>query len=232
MIYLKEQLVFLHFIQQWSSPYLDLFFCLLNFFDSQWYELLLVVFLWLVVSRQWAIRVAYLLLFNDMINYASKQIWQMPRPFYFDERLAFVSTSTSYGFPSGGTQLSTLLGLLFMCYCTWRWAWLLGSLYILLISFSRMFLGVHFPLDILGGWALAAFVFALFLLWGDKIETFANTHPGESLARSVAVILVMVLLAPYQNVCILAVYGVLIGSTLYLLRCWQQCQKSITFEKT
>jgi undecaprenyl-diphosphatase len=41
----------------------------------------------------------------------------------------------------------------------WRWAAVtLSAAFILFIGYSRLYLGVHFPTDIIGGWAAA-------LLW-------------------------------------------------------------------
>ena len=64
-----------------------------------------------------------------------------------------------YGFPSSQAADSFALALAFAI-LTWatRWRWLaigLGGFYVLAVGLSRVHLGLHYPSDILAGWALA-----------------------------------------------------------------------------
>lgn len=74
--------------------------------------------------------------------------------------------SGSYSFPSGHATLS-FLGIAMLLYTLItthrlreRWARIVfisaGALWVLLVGISRIYLGVHFPSDVLGGYTIAA----------------------------------------------------------------------------
>jgi membrane-associated phospholipid phosphatase len=93
---------------------------------------------------------------SSLLNLMLKFIFDRSRPDLW-ERLV-VETSSS--FPSGHAMGSAALALAIM-YITWntkyRWlAIILGSLYVLIIGISRMYLGVHYPTDVLAGWIVSA----------------------------------------------------------------------------
>ncbi len=77
-------------------------------------------------------------------------------------RLAPWETSAptfDYGFPSSQTA-DTLAIVLIFAILTWstRWRWFViapGAFYVFAIGLSRVYLGLHYPSDIVGGWALS-----------------------------------------------------------------------------
>ncbi len=81
----------------------------------------------------------------------------------------------SYSFPSGHAYSSFLVGGL-LAYLAWKhirsaWKWLLITgliLTVFLVGLSRIYLGAHFPSDVLGGWILGSIV--LFLIIKFRIR--------------------------------------------------------------
>ena len=61
---------------------------------------------------------------------------------------------SSFGLPSGHAQNAVVVWGMLALWIRKTWAWIAGVIIILLIGLSRIYLGVHFPTDVLGGWRL------------------------------------------------------------------------------
>lgn len=98
------------------------------------------------------------LLLKAIFQRARPDLWPSPTP----ER--------DYSFPSGHAMgvVAVMAGLMVLAWPT-RWRWpvaILGTLFALAVSFSRLYLGVHFPSDVLAGWGVSlAWVTALGLVF-------------------------------------------------------------------
>lgn len=147
-------------LQQFSSPALDRFFLLVTALGNELaYTLLLPALYWLADRRK-VHQVALVFLASMALNGIVKDWLALPRPGPHQGVLP-LARETSPGFPSGHAQgSSTLWTSLALAFRT-RWlAWLAGVL-IPLICLSRLYLGVHYLADILGGLALGFGLVAL-----------------------------------------------------------------------
>ena len=95
----------------------------------------------------------YAVLGSYLLNIAVKAFFKRERPALWESPLP----ETNPSFPSGHAMVSMAIAVAFieLAWRTkWRWPVVvlgLGSTFI--IGFSRMYLGVHFPSDILAGWS-------------------------------------------------------------------------------
>jgi membrane-associated phospholipid phosphatase len=111
----------------------------------------------LLLQRRWR-SLAYLLtasVGSIIINRTAKQLMHRVRPQLWQS----VALESSFAFPSAHamTSITLVAILLFLTWASsWRWLVLIfGSLYIIAIAWCRLYLGVHFPSDILAGWMVA-----------------------------------------------------------------------------
>lgn len=137
-----------------------------------------ILFYWCVSKRQ-----GYYILMTgvvgSVINQWLKIIFRIPRPWILDPTFTpvgdAVAEATGYSFPSGHTQ--NVAGT-FGCigrYNRQRWVKISCVVLILLVSFSRMYLGVHTPMDVLTSLMIATgLVFAFHFVF--RTEESVNKY--------------------------------------------------------
>ncbi|MEH6417800.1 phosphatase PAP2 family protein [Pseudomonas sp. CGJS7] len=102
---------------------------------------------------------------SALLNIAAKQFFARERPSLWES----IAPEHNYSFPSGHAMGSmTLAAVLILLSWRTRWRWPVLALmvpFVPLVGFSRLYLGVHYPSDILAGWSVAtAWVVAVYLL--------------------------------------------------------------------
>jgi membrane-associated phospholipid phosphatase len=163
------ELEWIQWVQHFRTPVLDIFFQCLRFFDRPEFLFVLIPIVWLNYGWKNGLRLFYIVFFNALVNGVLKDLFASPRPFELCPQLG-LSHPSGYGFPSGAAQLSMLLAGLFVVYAKTSKKWILVIPYVLLVSFSRVYLGVHFPSDILGGWVAGLVVLYCVLYFMPRIE--------------------------------------------------------------
>jgi len=124
-------------------------------------------YLWIRRLRIWVLMLMLAVFGGMLLNLILKYAFVRQRPHFGDPLL----TLTTYSFPSGHTLMATvfygtLCGLVVSRAHQWRWRFLaiaVAGLMILLVGFSRIYLGAHYLSDVLAaiaeGLAWLAFCF-------------------------------------------------------------------------
>jgi undecaprenyl-diphosphatase len=91
--------------------------------------------------------------------------------------------SSYSSFPSGHARETAAEITLLVTF--WHRAWPLGVLYVALLDFSRMFIGVHFPFDVMAGtvlgWAIACIAFLAYGTYLAPLLTrYGHRRPGSA----------------------------------------------------
>ena len=158
--------------------------------NEEFFLFILPVVYW-CVDASLGLRAAVLLVASNNLNALLKLAWHAPRPYWIDPRVAALSRESSYGIPSGHAMNATTIWGFLASRVGKTWAWAGALLLIFLISLSRIYLGVHFPTDVLAGWILGGGVLAAFLAFEPPVTAWLKRLTiGKQLALACAASLI------------------------------------------
>ena len=150
----------LRFAQSLHTPDLDRFFVVvtdIGFLHGVVpFDIALVLVLLLLRRRRAATFALIALAGSGLLNTGTKLFFMRDRPELWDS----ITPELTYSFPSGHAMGSATLAwvlVLLAWHTRWRWPVIAVAVpFVLLVGFSRVYLGVHYPTDILAGWAAAS----------------------------------------------------------------------------
>lgn len=158
---------FLRFLEDLRNPVCDFLMSLITHLGEE------TVFMAVAITMFWCIskKDGYYLLsvgfVGTVINQFLKLLFRIPRPWVLDKSFTIVESAraeaTGYSFPSGHTQSAVgNFGALAYIHKNKKAVWIPCIVICALVSFSRMYLGVHTPLDVFVSVCIAvALIFAL-----------------------------------------------------------------------
>jgi hypothetical protein len=142
------------------------------------------------------LRVGIILLLSTSVNDALKMAFHGPRPYWYSTDVIGYASETSFGVPSGHAQIAFgVWGMLAISIRNW-WGWLIAIIVILLIGISRLYLGVHFPHDVILGWLMGALLLWLVLRFWKPVTAWPKKMSlGQQILASFLSSLVLILLS-------------------------------------
>ncbi|MBQ0070669.1 MAG: phosphatase PAP2 family protein [Spirochaetales bacterium] len=166
------QLPLMEVFQHMGSSFLDVIGTAVTLFGEPYIAIPILIYLyWCIDKKKGAILATVVLTANYAMNVA-KLLVRAPRPFQFaPEKIANkrASTATGFAFPSGHTtSASSLFGTLSR-FVGKTWGKVLLLLIPVLVGLSRLYLGAHWPLDVIVGLALGLFFAFYGYDWFSKL---------------------------------------------------------------
>ncbi len=154
----------LEFFSNISVPWLDQIAEAVTMLGEQYFFIAVITLIYWNISKREGIKLASAFLYSAFLNSLLKIVFHTPRPF---EKLGTINakrlqTATGYSFPSGHTQHSTTFFITLAQIIRRRWFSVIALVVIILIGVSRVYLGVHWPVDVIGGWILGVLVAYVF----------------------------------------------------------------------
>ena len=171
----------LHLLQDLreSLPaFLTSFMLLVSDFTMKALPVLCAVLYW-SISRRWGIVAMLSYHCSNLLTLTFKEICGVLRPYHRDPTLVpLPSASSTFSFPSTHSQVATSF---FGTVTLWqakarKWLSLLSGLLLALAMFSRLYLCMHTPQDVLTACALTF----MCILAGRRLVSWLDAHPGKT----------------------------------------------------
>ncbi|MBK4737300.1 phosphatase PAP2 family protein [Noviherbaspirillum pedocola] len=148
------------FVHSHASRQLDVVMLVVTWLGSRYIlfpldALLIVVFLLRQNRKSAAPFLVAAVLGAALLDFIAKHVFARIRPHLWDS----IAPELTYSFPSGHAinSITMVAAIIFICRNK-QWRTLIaifGACYVLFVAMSRLYLGVHYPSDILGGWLVS-----------------------------------------------------------------------------
>jgi len=147
------------FIRSHSSQAMDKFMLFITYSSGPVpVTVLFLILIWIFFKKHMTERLIFVLLTMPgtvILNNILKLIFRRDRP----DLLNLLITEKSFSFPSGHAMISSAIIMTILVLSNnlrrYRWILISGLFYIFLVGYSRVYLGVHYPSDIIGGWIIS-----------------------------------------------------------------------------
>ncbi len=169
----QQQEAILQLISTYRVDWLEPFFFFLHTIDYFWFYLFLVLLGWLKMGKLRGSHLFTLFFANWVTVFLIKDILELPRP---PESLR-IFPAEGFGLPSAAAANSMLiLGYFISQTERFFYRFLLG-LALFVLSFSRLYIGVHYPLDVIVGLLIGLTFLSLYYESIDPIMTITKKIP-------------------------------------------------------
>lgn len=158
-------------VQSYSNPPLTAVMRIITGLGSSVAYIILLPFVYWCVDEKKGLRLGLAVLISAWINITLKFLLDQPRPFFegYDLSVGMVVEQLG-GFPSGHAQNSLVAWMIIASWGRGKRFYAAAALICFLIGFSRIYLGVHFPTDVLGGWIIGGLFLAAYFFIGRQLE--------------------------------------------------------------
>jgi membrane-associated phospholipid phosphatase len=159
--------------------------------NEEFFLLILPLIYWSIDSAL-GLRLGFILITSNLFNYVGKLIFAGPRPYWVSSHVhALWTTEVSFGIPSNHAQTAVSGWGTFAAYSKRTWIWIVSITVMFLIGFSRIYLGVHFPHDVIFGWLLGAVILWAFSRFWEPVGAWVG---GKTLSQQIMIAFIVSLI--------------------------------------
>ncbi|MFX1536691.1 MAG: phosphatase PAP2 family protein [Promethearchaeota archaeon] len=159
------------FLQSFS-PILDLFFQIITLLGDELFIIFLLVVVFWAIEKRMGFLLAIVLMFSQTLNWFLKSLFALPRPYVeFPSQVKLIGPpEPSFAFPSGHSQSTATIWSFLTGWLKNKWLALLTIILIILVPLSRIYLGVHYLSDVVGGVFFGLIIVAGYFLLAERLQ--------------------------------------------------------------
>ncbi len=160
-----------------SNPYLDVFMI----FSAQYLIFIIpiyLLYLWFKKDKEFSLYIFISVIITLLISTSIGALYYHPRPFSMGLGTQLIGHASDSSFPSDHTTAMFAFALPFLFFKRYREGIVFVSV-ASLVGFARVFCGVHFPLDIIGGFIVAILTSFILYIFKKSIFYFISKATKE-----------------------------------------------------
>jgi hypothetical protein len=208
---------------QQFSPALDGLFKAFTFTGNEdFFFLLLPIITW-CIDRRTGLRLAIVFLLSSFVGAVVKEATNLPRPYQYSTQVRMLYETSGKAFPSLHTQNTVVIWGFIAQQIKQKWLWILAGVLFIGVPLSRVYLGLHFPTDLLGGYVFGILILVLFIHNDGIVEKKFDSLPlNIKLIIALSVPVLIFLISPKADETISSSTGVVFGAWtgIILERLW------------
>ena len=181
---------FLRLLESIRNPVLDFIMSIITYGGDEIFFLAIAITIFWCINKKTGYYILIVGFFGTILNQFMKLTFRIPRPWVQDPTFTIVESAreaaSGYSFPSGHTQNS--VGTMTCVFLSTKEKWIraVAVALIILVPFSRMYLGVHTPLDVGVAFAMALVIAGVFYLFMKR------TDENPKLLSSILLVMLLV----------------------------------------
>ncbi len=228
---LKIQKPVMVFFQGLRVPFLSSLAEAITFLGEGGATVLIIFFIYYAIDKKKGFAIGVSVMTGTVVNNTLKVIFRIPRPWvkYPDDIIPLrESTASGYSFPSGhSTTAGVLYGSIYRAFRT-KAVRIISVVLMVLIPLSRIYLGVHWPLDIIFGITIGLAVSTLY-------PVFLSLYDDEQKMKKITYYVSPIAIIGAMVISVLIDSGIL-NETLYkdiatAFSCWGSVMVATVCEK-